>query len=195
MTLDISRCQEHYDRVVAFAKAIGLYEPIVPEPSPDGARYWEEQSGECRFVRVLRAENDAVELLKLPCQEFSGSAQPDVKVLMSVAKLRAEWLPRNWQRESNSMRFLKHCLDWLDGYAEGDGVERIRGRTRCTLYYDSAPGSFGFTIAKRNAGGEYERWMNGGLLYHGPTTGWGEGADRPVFAVTMEQVHGWQIHT
>lgn len=97
---------------------------------------------------------------------------------------------------------LDEMLDYLDGYAEhGD-----RGRTKCLLYGDFAPFSFGFTMFLREDAGDasrpdqgvgpgYRRWFNGGLIYFGP----GEsGVGDPQFSVDLggnTSKHRWTVHT
>lgn len=84
---------------------------------------------------------------------------------------------------------LEEQLRYLDGYAErGD-----RGRTRCVLYPDGAPYSFGFVMQARREG-VYEFWFNGGLLLHGPHDGGGNGGS-PTFAVCLQPTVGWSVHT
>ncbi|QJR79281.1 DUF4120 domain-containing protein [Phocaeicola dorei] len=51
------------------------------------------------------------------------------------------------------------------------------------LYYDSAPHSFGF----RQVYPDGRTGIVGGLLYHGKPD--------QSFAVLMEPMHGWSIHT
>lgn len=40
----------------------------------------------------------------------------------------------------------------------------------------------------------YERWFNGGLIFHGNHDGFGNGS-APSFAVTLNPTNGWSIHT
>ncbi len=82
-------------------------------------------------------------------------------------------------------------LDWnLDKLANFGRT----GHTRCTLYRDGAPYSFGFSIEALGEDGTWRHWFDGGLLYHGPHDGHGSGAP-PTFAVTLTPTHGWSIHT
>ncbi len=81
---------------------------------------------------------------------------------------------------------LEQRLNYLDTYAEGDE----RGRSRCKLYTDFAPASFGFTMEVKNADGQYTTWFSGGLIFHGPTDG-----SSPNFCVSLSSEPGWQIHT
>ncbi len=81
-------------------------------------------------------------------------------------------------------------LSFLDTYAEhGD-----RGKTRCQLYTDFAPYSFYFVMERRAADGEYSRWFEGGLIFHGPHDNGGDGG-APTFSVNIGNGYGWSIHT
>jgi hypothetical protein len=62
------------------------------------------------------------------------------------------------------------------------------------LFKDFAPYSFGFVVERRGVDGEYTHLLTGGLLYHGPIDGFGSG-QAPTFAVSLEPVHGWSIHS
>jgi hypothetical protein len=85
---------------------------------------------------------------------------------------------------------LERQLRYLDEYAEhGD-----RGKTRCALYPDGAPYSFGFTMKMRTKDGAYRTWFNGGMLFHGPHDGGGDGGG-PTYAVCLQPTIGWTIHT
>ena len=84
---------------------------------------------------------------------------------------------------------LERQLAFLDEYAEDDD----RGRTRCRLYHDFAPYSFGFLMRLRR-GGKYLDWFNGALIFHGPHDGGGSGA-APTLAVCLKPTVGWTVHT
>jgi glycine cleavage system protein P-like pyridoxal-binding family len=85
---------------------------------------------------------------------------------------------------------LERQLRYLDEYAEhGD-----RGKTCCRLYRDGAPYSFGFVMSRRGEGGIHRNWFNGGLLFHGPHDGGGDGS-APTYAVCLQPTVGWSIHT
>lgn len=87
-------------------------------------------------------------------------------------------------------------LAYLDAYASrrADGTVDRRA-TRCEIYPDAAPHSFGFTMYRRDPEtGEYRHWFCGGLLFHGVHDGHGSGAE-PTFAVTLDATTGWSIHT
>lgn len=105
----------------------------------------------------------------------------DVEKQLEEARMFAD---KTGLRES-----LEQQLGYLDGYAEhGD-----RGRTRCRLYPDFAPYSFGFLMTVRSEG-VYRDWFNGGLIYHGPHDRGGDGGS-PTFSVSLEPTHGWSVHT
>ena len=58
------------------------------------------------------------------------------------------------------------------------------------LYEDFAPYSFYWEEISPNG----KRSMNGGLIYHGPHDGGGNGG-APTFSVNLEPSNGWCIHT
>ena len=58
------------------------------------------------------------------------------------------------------------------------------------LYKDFALYSFYFDIRMPNG----ERYMNGGLIYHGELDGFGNGG-APTFSVCLTPTAGWSIHT
>lgn len=78
-------------------------------------------------------------------------------------------------------------LSYLDSYGR-------EGKTRCLLGYDFAPYSFSFLMEKEHEAGTYERYFNGGLIYHGSHDGFGSG-EAPSFSVHLGGGQGWQIHT
>jgi len=81
-----------------------------------------------------------------------------------LAKVREE------ARKLNVEDKLQNRLDYLANYA--CPVEDPE-RTRCLLFTDFAPLSFAFTWERRNDEGDYEYWMNGGLIYHDSQKEWG----------------------
>jgi hypothetical protein len=42
--------------------------------------------------------------------------------------------------------------------------------------------------------GEYRRWFNGGLIFHGPHDNGGDGG-APTFSVSPIPASGWRVHT
>lgn len=82
---------------------------------------------------------------------------------------------------------LEEKLSWLGDYTcFGNPCTTI-------LTKDFAPYSFEFAIMVTK-NGKTERWMNGGLIYHGPRS---TGVDFPELAVTLsphDEPH-WQVHT
>jgi len=87
---------------------------------------------------------------------------------------------------------LQKNLDYLDGYASGRRSEGLE--TRCTLFKDWAPQSFAFLMEMRKDGGAWERWFNGGLIFHGPHDNGGDGG-MPTLSVCLSPTDGWSIHT
>ena len=87
---------------------------------------------------------------------------------------------------------LKAKLDYLDTYASARREEGLE--TRCQLFKDFAHWSFEFVMEMRQDGGEWQRWFNGGLIFHGDHDGGGNGG-APTFAVCLSPTDGWSIHT
>ena len=58
------------------------------------------------------------------------------------------------------------------------------------LYTDFAPYSFYWVCLDPDG----NRWMNGGLIYHGAHDGGGSGG-APTFSVCLTPTNGWSIHT
>lgn len=108
---------------------------------------------------------------------------------------------------------LEKQLKYLAEYACQSDPER----TRCLLYTDFAPMSFYFVMFKKKptessqleAGAYpeghqrtrlmcpddgYERWFNGGLIFHGPHDNGGDGG-APTFSVNLTPQDGWSVHT
>lgn len=81
---------------------------------------------------------------------------------------------------------LEEKLRYLDRYAGGE-------TTCCRLLPDRAPYSFEF-VMQRRVKDQWTFWFAGGLIFHGPHDGHGSGS-APTFAVSLEPVHGWSIHT
>lgn len=88
---------------------------------------------------------------------------------------------RTGQREK-----LDAELEYLGHYAERAGRE-----TRCTLYPDFVPYSFGFLLEEKK-GEEWVRIFNGGLIYHGPLE---DGSKPETFSVQLSPTDGWSVHT
>ena len=73
---------------------------------------------------------------------------------------------------------LQKCIDRLKQWEENPNCP-----CEIELYYDSAPHSFGF----RQVYPDGRTGIVGGLLYHGQPD--------QSFAVLMNPIHGWTIHT
>lgn len=72
-------------------------------------------------------------------------------------------------------------------------------KSRCVLLKDFAPMSFAFHIERLMEDGTYKFNFNGGLIYHGPHDGFGDGS-APSFSVDLGSIFGpqkpgWSIHT
>ena len=97
---------------------------------------------------------------------------------------------KTFARQVGLAEQLDERLDYLDTYAEhGD-----HGKTRCLLCRDFAPYSCSFVMEVLGDDGQYRRWFNGGLIFHGPHDNGGDGS-YPTLSVTLNPVHGWQVHT
>ncbi len=110
-------------------------------------------------------------MLKIECEEY-------------FAEVKA------FAEKTGQMVQLQEKLDYLDTYAEhGD-----RGKTRCRLWKDYAPCSFNLLMERRQEDGSYERWWNGGLIYHGQHDGFGSGS-APTFSTCVTPTSGWSVHS
>lgn len=90
--------------------------------------------------------------------------------------------------EGEGNHVLANRLKYLKEYG-GTSEDRVRVR----LLKDCAPHSF-YLLIERKDGDAWKPLFNGGLLFHGPHDGNGNGAG-PTFAVTLEPTVGWSIHT
>jgi len=93
-------------------------------------------------------------------------------------------------KANGRMEQLQEKLDYLDTYADHEK----EGLTQCMLGYDWAPYSFSFLMMKKDSNGEFQPWFNGGLIFHGPHDGGGNGG-APTFSVCLSPTDGWSIHT
>lgn len=110
--------------------------------------------------------------------------------MLDTSRVEAELArARAFAKEHGLSDQLEQQLQYLDTYAE---EENDRGRTRCKLFMDFAPYSFGFQLEMRQKDGSYKGWFNGGLVYHGPNGGRG-GA--PEYSVSLVPTVGWSINT
>jgi len=107
--------------------------------------------------------------------------------------------------ESDKGGYLLDKLEYLRTYG-GDGAA-----VRVILFKDFAPNSFEFVLEKRVTNPErqarllvaghrvqhgilWERWFNGGLIFHGAHDGGGDGG-APTFSVNITPQSGWRVHT
>ena len=99
-------------------------------------------------------------------------------------------------KASGQLENLEERLAYLATYAcnMDDPEEGDPERTRCKLFKDFSPLSFVFHMEQRQANGEYKFWFNGGLIYHGPHDGGGDGG-APTYSVNLESTYGWSVHT
>jgi hypothetical protein len=90
---------------------------------------------------------------------------------------------------------MQRGITYLHSYANHDGEKILpldQHKTRCLLFKDFAPHSFYFVIESND--NEHRRWMNGGLIFHGPHDRGGDGG-APTFSVNINPCNGWSIHT
>jgi hypothetical protein len=90
-----------------------------------------------------------------------------------------------YDKRENKNGMLESRLEYLEKY----GGEK----TRVRLFKDFAPFSFGFVVEQKN-GEEWRHLFTGGLIFHGPHDGFGNGGG-PTYAVAMAASVGWSIHT
>ena len=79
----------------------------------------------------------------------------------------------SWSDEKKEINSLKANLAYLDNYGcnvEYDDPEFDRSKIKVHLGYDWT----GFSIywTRRDKEGEYQMWMNGGLIYHETSNSW-----------------------
>ena len=79
-------------------------------------------------------------------------------------------------------------LQWMQIYAD-----QADGNTRTLLDNDFAPLSFAI-LRQSQREGAWLNGINGGLIYHGPHDGFGNGS-APSFSVSLSDKQGWSIHT
>lgn len=87
---------------------------------------------------------------------------------------------------------LSKCLDRLENSYNADIL---------MICNDYAPLSFTFGLYKRTEQGQHmvdgercQLYMNGGIIFHGKHDNGGDGS-APTFAVSLNPVNGWSIHT
>ena len=103
-----------------------------------------------------------------------------------LAEVRAEADKRGIREK------LEKRLKYLEEYGDP-------GKTRCTLFRDFSPLSFGLFMERQTENsdgtpGWREMW-GGAMIFHGSHDGFGSGG-APTFAVTLEAVdEDWSIHT
>ena len=110
----------------------------------------------------------------------------DVKCTEHLENTRA-FADRIGKREQ-----LEEKLKYLENYAcHGD-----EKRTITELYDDGTPYGFYFVIQKRRDDNTYHPWFNGGLIFHGPHDGGGDGG-APTYSVSLAgtKEQRWEIHT
>lgn len=100
-------------------------------------------------------------------------------------------------RERGLLPKLVAQLRYLGEYANRPGCryDRTTGaNTRCVLSPDWAPQSFYFNMQKKEPGGEFEPWSNGGLIFYDAGD---SGVGMPQLSVRVGDTSksGWEVHT
>ena len=98
---------------------------------------------------------------------------------------------------------LQECIDFVN-QKRPDLEEQLVGQfdrlccdkeSKVNLYPDFAPLSFYFVEQYFNKDKqEWQRWINGGVIFHGQHDGGGNGG-APTFSVNISPIDGWSIHT
>jgi hypothetical protein len=211
MTLVIGAdSKKHYEDTITFAKRIGLYEPIVPDPKVD--QIWYMTHTPWWKVVVTRVDlSSSIAELKV------GKGFEDLRpepYFLTFEEVKKNFRPEDYEPGDLS-RYLKNCLDYLDSYAEGEGTERQHGRTSCFLYPDGkvfplddpefCP-NFYFRMFRNLSVEEQKKaqasgglgepqvfWFNGGLLFYRKGD---SGVGGPNYSVRMDSSDsGWSINT
>jgi hypothetical protein len=103
---------------------------------------------------------------------------------------------KKWADENGLAEKFQQTLDYLDNYANRPGCDydKTQGKnTRCTLYQDHAPRSFGFSMERQNGPGQpWQRWFAGGVVYHGPDVTSG---DTLTIDLSGDPSAHWGVHT
>jgi hypothetical protein len=177
---DIETCRAHHK-----GEGTYLYEPASDDlelcPGSDWSRYDCSICG--KFVKpFLNDDGDLV----CPSCEATGLVILDDELL---DKLERE---REFARTTGLSKQLEQQLDYLAGYARGDGEPK----RQCVLSDDFAPHSFCFShfvLPKFTADGKRHFWFNGGLIWQGPGAP-GDGSF-PSLSVSLCPGTGWFCHT
>ena len=89
---------------------------------------------------------------------------------------------------------IQECLAHEQAESFKENLERLagfaRGGSRVRIGLDFAPLSFGFAVVRPDG----SCWIVGGLIFHGAHDRGGDGG-APTFAVSVQPVTGWSLHT
>jgi len=95
---------------------------------------------------------------------------------------------RLFAEKTGKLKNLVDNITYLDTYADNS--------CKCVMGVDFAPASFAFCMMKKDGGGIWVPWFNGGLIYHGDQTLWDENAGYvDPLSVTLTEKDGWSVHT
>ena len=130
-----------------------------------------------RKMKTLQSGTIRPSLALTKEQDFIPDIRKDLKAQ------RDTFVVRDGDKEILIMKAIKNdtlqkCIDRLKQWEENPNCP-----CEIELYYDSAPHSFGF----RQVYPDGRTGIVGGLLYHGQPD--------QSFAVLMNPIHGWTIHT
>ncbi len=114
--------------------------------------------------------------------------QPHFDAVVNFARTHGLYHPDPRRPE---LQCLRRALDRLESFCRKgpDGTPT----TRVVLLPDRAPLSFLFSVEAAFEGG-WEMTLFGGLIFHGPHDGFGNGS-APTFSVSLTQTVGWTLHT
>ena len=138
--LDTSHCKPYFDHVVAEAKRLGLYEPVMPDPKLDDR--WLKQSDVTEQAKVMLVDNGCIAYaLWTPGAAVSppyGLPDPGARWepglhLSTINDFKKNWLLRGWHADAGNIQYLKKSLDFLDSYAEGVSDEAEAEKLRRDL--------------------------------------------------------------
>lgn len=89
---------------------------------------------------------------------------------------------------------IRECLAHPLAESFRENLERLagfaRGGSKVRIGLDFADLSFGFAVVRPDG----SCWIVGGLIFHGTHDRGGDGG-APTFAVNVQPVEGWTIHT
>jgi hypothetical protein len=111
--------------------------------------------------------------------------------VVAFAKARGLYEPKD-AGPRDGAHYLRSTLDRLERFIrQSEDGELL---TRVVLYPDFAPRSFGFSVQRRDDRGAWTAGLTGGVIFHGPHDGGGNGG-APTFSGSLTPTVGWATHT